>query len=231
VGGDTYVSEVDTHVIRRIASDGTVSTIAGAAGLPGSADGIGSAARFQFPGALVADGAVLYVSDTVNRTIRRIDLATRAVTTVAGASGVAGTADGPRNSARFSYVRAMAREPQGSLLVLDEFRLRRVAADGTVTTVAGVANSSGVVDGFGAAARFYSPLGVTVDQRGYAYISDGSTIRRVSPQGQVKTIVGQFEAFTVRPGANPLVNRPLGLWASPGGELFMISENAVLVYR
>ena len=80
-----------------------VSHVAGNLGGPGMADGQGTAARFTSPWGVWSDGKTLYIADSRNHTIRRMDVATRSVTTIAGTPGVEGDLDGPLNSAQFRY--------------------------------------------------------------------------------------------------------------------------------
>jgi hypothetical protein len=101
--GTLYVADHDNYTIRKIViSTGSVTTLAGMAGTAGSADGIGAAARFNYPNDIASDGAGnLYVADASNDTIRKIVIATGAVTTLAGMALTAGNADGTGAAARF----------------------------------------------------------------------------------------------------------------------------------
>jgi hypothetical protein len=102
-GGSLYVTDSNNYTVRRIdLGTGVVSTLAGLAGSKGSADGIGSAASFLLPRGLATDGVNLFVSDSDNRTIRKIVLATGEVTTIAGKTGFAGSTDGVGSVARFA---------------------------------------------------------------------------------------------------------------------------------
>jgi hypothetical protein len=84
-GSDLYIADSDNQVIRHIDLANTaypVSTVVGQAGIVGTADGVGAEARFNTPEGVSTDGTQLIVADTFNSTIRRVDLATRAVTTL-----------------------------------------------------------------------------------------------------------------------------------------------------
>ena len=72
-----------------------MTTLAGSAGEPGSTDGAGASARFNFPTGLAVDGGSLFVADSGNSTIRKIDLSTIVVSTVAGRAGISGLKPGP----------------------------------------------------------------------------------------------------------------------------------------
>ena len=101
--GNVYVADSANHTIRKITPAGVVSTLAGLAGNPGSADGIGSAARFNSPYGVAVDSAGnVYVADSHNNTIRKITPA-GAVSTLAGLAGMVGSADGTGSAARFNF--------------------------------------------------------------------------------------------------------------------------------
>lgn len=101
-GTNLYVADSENYTIRKIRiSTGEVTTIAGKAGVAGSADGIGTDARFVFPNHITTDGTNLYVTDHYSYTIRKIVISTGAVTTIAGTAGAYGSADGNGAIARF----------------------------------------------------------------------------------------------------------------------------------
>src|SRR5437868_2136272 len=101
-GGNLYVADQANSTIRKITPAGVVTTIAGLAGALGSLDGSASAARFNGPGGIALDSSGnLYVADTFNHTVRKITSA-GVVTTLAGTAGIAGSADGTGNAARFN---------------------------------------------------------------------------------------------------------------------------------
>ena len=102
-GTNLYVGDTNNHLIRQIViSTGAVTTLAGAAGFDGSANGTGGAARFNKPYGITTDGTNLYVGDSFNHLIRKIVIATRVVTTLAG-TGSIGSANGTNTDASFLF--------------------------------------------------------------------------------------------------------------------------------
>ncbi|MGH2584934.1 MAG: protein kinase domain-containing protein [Dehalococcoidia bacterium] len=179
--GAIYVTDEDNHALRRITPAGEVSTVAGSP-KPGFADGLGTAAQFSYPVGVAADAAgTLYVADAGNHAIRRIT-PTGDVTTLAG-TGEPGFADGPGRQARFNNPWAVTVDGAGNVYVADKqnHRIRRIAPDGMVTTVAG--GAEGNVDGPIGRAQFSLPMGVAVDRAGAIYVADvgSASIRKIVP--------------------------------------------------
>jgi len=117
--GNIYAADYDNNNIRKITPARHVTTIAGLAGSPGTADGIGLAATFYAPWAVATDSSNnVYVTDGFNSTIRKITQA-GVVTTLAGIPGVSGSANGSGNSATFSWPQGIATDSSGSLYVAD----------------------------------------------------------------------------------------------------------------
>jgi len=196
VNGDLYVTDTGNCVIRQVTATGGVTTIAGlppaAHATPGPpancgfADGTGRLVRFNSPSSIVynASDGDLYVTDTGNCVIRRVTT-TGNVKTIAGLPPAAhrspgsncGSADGTKKAARFNRPMGIAYDAEnGDLYVADtgNCAIRQVTTTGHVRTVAGLANcaSYGFVDGFGDAARFNFPSGITYDATGYLYVTD-----------------------------------------------------------
>ena len=189
-----YVCDTENHTIRKITASGFVSTLAGLAGAPGSADGTGSAARFNFPNGVAVDGAAnVYVADTYNHTVRKITPA-GVVSTWAGLAGQAGASDGTGEAARFAYPFGVAADGSGNVYVADTYNytIRKITSERLVSTLAGLPAEAGTADGVGNNARFNAPRGIAVDGRGNVYIADENnhTIRKLNPTQSVSTLAG-----------------------------------------
>ena len=251
--GNVYVADHDAHTVRKISPAGVTTTIAGTAGVSGSADGTGTAATFKGPTGIAVDGSGnVYVADTDNDTVRKITaagevstfVATSAgldeprglavdgsgnvyvantlrhtihkvtpagvVSTYAGTDGASGSADGDAATARFNRPYSIAVDASGVLFVGDfgNHTVRKIATDGTVTTIAGTAEVSGKVDGDGAAARFNRINSIAVNSAGTIYVTDtfnrairvinGTTVSSLSgarfyyPQGIAVDAIGNL---------------------------------------
>src|SRR5204862_862086 len=132
--GNVFVSDSYNSTIRKVTSDGVVTTFAGSAGEPGNADGTGSAARFYYPSGIAVDSqGNLYVADYDDSTVRKITSAGE-VTTLAGSAGVLGSADGDGAAAQFEFPNGIAVDKAGNLFVADSGNstVRKVTSAGGV---------------------------------------------------------------------------------------------------
>ena len=168
------------------------TTFAGAAGVTGSTDGTGNAARFQFPWGVAVDGAGnVYVTDDYNCTIRKITSG-GVVITLAGSVGSYGMADGTGSAATFRHPNGIAVDGAGNVYVADtgNFTIRKISSGGVVTTLAGMPGIYGTSDGTGPTATFLNPKGVAVDGSGNVFVGDNNTVRMVTSGGVVTTLAG-----------------------------------------
>jgi sugar lactone lactonase YvrE len=208
--GTAYVVERLGHRVRRI-KDGTVSTVAGD-GFAGFQDGSGTGARFNGPTDIVLDGpGVLYVADSFNHRVRKV-LVTGVTTTVAGTTK--GWKDGPAKESQFSNPSGVCVGAGGALLVADtgNHRIRHIAKDGKVTTLAGM--YAGFQDGAGAVAKFNLPLDVAWSANGFAVVADKDNhrLRGVKPDGSVWTLAGTGQyAWQDGPANTARFNAPQGV--------------------
>ncbi len=222
-GTSLFVADRDNSRIRRIdIATAVVTTLAGS-GVAAFANGTGAAAQFNFPGGVTTDGTSLFVADTNNQRIRRIDIATAVVTTLAG-SGVAGTADGAGAAAQFNFPLGVTTDGT-SLFVADRdnHRIRRIdIATAVVTTLAG-SGAPAFADATGAAAQFNFPIGVTTDGTTlFVADRDNHRIRRIDiATAVVTTLAGSgAPAFADATGAAAQFNSPVGV-ATDGTSLFV----------
>lgn len=236
--GIIYVADARAHAIRRIETDGSVVTVAGALGVHGAADGTGTSARFNEPVgiALDADENNLYVADTGNNAIRKIALngGDYAVSTVAGTPGApAGSADGTGSAAEFNVPSDLA-VVGTKLYVADtgNHTIRTIdLGSNAVTRVAGTpgvqtpVGMSTIRDGGPDEALFSYPSGIIAGANGLIYIADtgNSTIRFLDPSNGNKvstplSVEVPALSGTASPSDNPAGpasgNKTLG---GPGG--------------
>jgi hypothetical protein len=198
-GTNLYVADTNSHTIRKVViATGEVTSLAGSHLNIGSADGIGSAASFCYPAGITTDGTNLYVADTNNNMIRKIEIATATVTTIAGAA-INGSTDGTGTAARFKNPWSIATD--GTNLYVadkDNSTIRKIViSTGAVTTFAGLAGAQGTTDGTGTAARFRVPRGITSDGTNLYVTDTGShTIRKiVIATAAVSTVAGTAGTF------------------------------------
>jgi sugar lactone lactonase YvrE len=214
--GNVYVADSGNDTIRIISPAGLVSTLAGLAGVSGSANGTGTNAQFSQPQALAVDSAFnVYVADYGNHTIREIAPG-GAVSTLAGYPGNFGSANGQGTNAQFYQPEGVAVDGSFNVYVADTANgtIRVINSGGAVSTLAGLAGNLGHADGQGTNAQFYAPQGVAVDSAGNVYVTDtfNNTIRMVTGGGQVSTLAGLAGASGSSDGSNSLAR----FWAPAG---------------
>ncbi|MCB1192906.1 MAG: hypothetical protein KDK90_20850 [Leptospiraceae bacterium] len=179
-GSNLYVADAANHKIRKIViSSGFVTTLAGS-GSQGSEDGMGTAASFNVPYRITTDGTNLYIADFSNHKIRKIEISSKVVTTLAG-SGSQGSTDGTGTSASFSFPVGITNDGT-NLYVVDSYnnKIRKIVMlSGVVTTFAG-SGSIGSEDGTGTGASFSLPKGITTDGANL-YVADAfsNKIRKI----------------------------------------------------
>jgi sugar lactone lactonase YvrE len=228
--GTLYVSDFLNSTIRRITSVGVVTTIAGTAGTFGSSDGTGAAASFAGPWGLALDAAAanLYIADPYNWTIRKLVIATAAVTTVAGHNGIAGAADGTGMAAQFANPVAISADGANNLFVADSDNntIRKITIPGAVvTTFVGSIGGRGYVNGTGSAAHFSDPHIVVSDSLGNLFVADrgNSVIRKIAVDGSVTTFAGTpgTAGSADGPANTAQFNQPSGIVFDSHGNLFV----------
>jgi sugar lactone lactonase YvrE len=228
-----YVADRQASTIRRIVSNGYMTTLAGASFVTGTADDpVGTNARFSAPQDVATDAAGnVYVADTGNHTIRKITAA-GAVTTFAGLAGAIGSSDGTASAARFNQPAALIVASDGNLYVTDagNHTIRKVTMAGVVTTIAGAPGAYGSSDGAGAAARFLFPRSIAADASNNLFVVDGGfTIRKVTTGGAVSTIGGSSTLRGTEAGTSAVsrFSNPQGIASSAEGNLFVVDDQAI----
>lgn len=244
-----FVADTDNGLIRRIdvsspttaATSGTMTaTVTSVAGQPphfGYVDGAGtstdfstpSQALFNQPQGISTDGKVAYVADRMNHAIRKIDLATHAVTTVAG--GNAGYVDGPALQAAFYLPSGVLFAPSLNVVFIadtDQSMIRKLDLSSMmVSTIAG-STSPGFADGVGAAAQFNHPYGMAVTKDGKTlYVADvgNNAIRAIDlATNTVTTIAGHNYGYKDGIGMAAQFYDPTGLAFSPDEKTLYITD-------
>jgi hypothetical protein len=230
--GGKVLSTLSTFTIA--ANAASVTTIAGSlppASVPSYADGIGGAARFNFTLGVTSNGKDLFIADTGNHCIRKYEIATGNVTTVAGLCGTTGTSDGIGTAANFNSPIQISTDGT-SLFVCDRGNntIRKVDISSTeVTTLIGLGGFAGDAVGIGSVARINFPNGITTDGN-YLYVSDrgNNKIKRyLISSGVVTTIAGDGTGAAVDSanGLTASLNAPCDS-VSVGNFLYVVECNS-----
>jgi sugar lactone lactonase YvrE len=229
--GNLYVTERLGHTVRKVDTSSVVSTYAGFAGTSGLVNGATSGSLFNMPVGIATDSSGnVFVADSGNYVIRRIS-ASGVVSTFAG-TGAQGTLDGAAASAQFFLLSAMTIDSANNLYVIDTHAIRKITPAGVVSTVAGVVGTSGHVDGLASSARFYDPRGLAVDSSGNLFVAERTFVRKITPGGNVTTVLGSTEAKGTTLGVLPLsLGSVSNVAIIAGGQLAITTEHAVVVTK
>ncbi len=228
--GDILVADRNYGAIRRVNKNG-ISTIAGGNEI-GFMDGEIQQSQFDRPVAIAVNSkGEIFVCDEGNHRIRKISGSK--VSTYAG-NGNGGYADGSLTEADFLYPKGLVIDAHDNLYVMENNRIRKISAEGVVTTYAGKENNQGYKDGKGAAASFNDLKDITIDSKGTIYVVDdggtalgigrvsgGPAIRKISPDATVETIAGwhQYKG-NYDPGTVPeLIDGPVSQAYLPYGSI------------
>ena len=238
--GNTLIADTYNHRIRKVnAKTGIITTIAGNGSKGFSGDGgPATSARLKYPFSLYVDArGNIFIADTYNYRIRKVDGATGIITTVVGDGHKRFKGDGgPATDASVDMVYDVAVDNVGNLFVVDTGNqiVRKVdATTGIIDTVAGQANISGYSGDGGPAtnARLNGPTGVAVDSAGNIYICDSTNnvVRKVDATTQIiNTIAGNGTPHFSGDGGlatEAQLNYPEGIWVDSSGNIFIVDTN------
>lgn len=224
ITGNMFIADTHNQRIRKVAPGGQITTVAGNGSYGFSGDGgPATSATFRDPSGVAVDGAGnLFVADQANCRIRKVTPG-GTITTVAGNGTVGFSGDGgPATSASLRGPASVAVDRAGNLFIADTYneRIRKVAPDGTITTVAGSGATDFSGDGGPAtSAGFRDPCGVAVDGAGNLFVADTSNhcIRKVTPDGTITTVAGGFAPQ----GGPSSFGSPTGVAVDGAGNLFI----------
>jgi len=235
--GNVYVGDQFNHTIRKITivnGAGTVSTLAGIALTQGIADGAQGTASFNFPQGVALDSAGnVFVADSGSCTIRRVT-PSGFTSTFAGTPLVCGHADGVGNAATFNFPFRVTVDGEDNIYVADRNNctIRKITPVGVVSTLAGIPQTCGHVDGPPNVATFNLPRGVAADTAGNVYVADtdNALVRKVTPAGVVSTVAGTFGTSAFVPGALPGgLMFSVGAVAVGGTSLYITTNQAIAI--
>ena len=233
--GNLYIADTMNHRVRKVdAATGTISTIAGTGQHRWSGDGgPATAAALNEPAALaVDDRGNLYIADQSNNRVRKVDLNTGLISTVAGTGETGYTGDGmPAAEAGISGPSGLAIGPDGALYIADTFsgRIRRIDPEtGVISTVAGDGGEyrfSGMPNEF--STSLSRPYGIALDAAGNLLITDSDShlIRRWDRKKKIITrLAGSGQARFAGDGGDPLsgsLNYPFGVLVDGAGNVYI----------
>ena len=249
--GNLLVMDTNNQCVREIdVATATVSTLAGAPNLSGNTDGFGLEARFSSANAIVyvpgsgeSDAGSLFIADSGNSLIRKVDIATGEVTTFAGDPTQRGSNDGAGEVAQFNNPSGITHAAgglgsPGTLFVADSgnHTIRQIdIATAMVTTLVGDAGTPGSTDAMGSDALFNNPNGIVFDGAGNLFVTDtgNSTIRQIDVQTtMVSTLAGQAGSTgstNNATGTSARFNNPNGIAYGDVGQLFVVDSNNNLI--
>ena len=221
--GNVYVADYGNNLIRKITSEGLVSTLAGS--IWGFRDGSGKSAEFNYPYGVAVDAVGnVYVANSYNHRIRKIT-SEGLVSTLAGSTR--GFRDGAGTSAQFNYPYGVAVDAEGNVYVADYFNhlIRKITSEGLVGSLAG--STGGFRDGSGRSAQFNGPSGVAVDAVGNVYVADeyNHRIRKITPEGLVSTLAGSTRGFRDGSGTSAQFSYPIGVAVDAAGNVYVADSN------
>jgi trimeric autotransporter adhesin len=239
--GNLYIVDHLCHQVRKVAPSGIITTVAGTGSQGFSGDGgLATAAKLSYPLGTAVDAAGnLYIADFGNQRVRKVTT-TGVISTVAGTGVIGFSGDGgPAVNAQLNSPESIAFDSAGSLYIADSYnrRVRKISADGVITTVAGNGSNGQGGDGVPALSTAVNPNGVATDGAGNLYIADAvNQIRKVSRDGTISTIAGTgWPGYSGDggPATSAQLDYPVGLVVDGSGNVYFADSfsNAVRVLR
>lgn len=213
-------------LIRRVTPDGTTTTLFGN----------GDITWGDFPIPIAVDNAGNVFTRFWQCSIEKIT-PQGTITIVAGDPHDSGTEDGAGGNARFSPILSFARDEDGTFYVADilNFTVRKVTADGVVSTLAGNPNDENPrsVDGIGSEARFAYPIGIAIEASGDLLVLDSGAIRRVTKAGKVTTIAGKTDTGGTADGigTNARFSTPVGIVRDNSGAIYIADRDNYVIRK
>ena len=229
--GLVYIADTGNNKIRVVASDGTISTLAGTGTAGDTGDGaVATTATLDAPAAVaVSKTGLVYVADANHRV--RVISTDGFINAFAGTGTLGDTGDGAvAVDATFDVIADLAVDKNGVVYIADVIndRVRKVALDGTITAFAGTGTAGNTGDGAAAtAAQVEEPAGVAVDTGLNVYIASSSRIRRVAANGTISTIAGAGGSYADDgPAADTTVGPLMGMDTDKHGTLFFVDSSS-----
>ncbi len=236
--GNLYINDYNNNRVRKISTDGTITTVAGSNICCNSPNGGLATGSYLYTGAVTTDPAGnIYIWDYFTNRVRRVtpqgiigDYAG------SGVEGFAGDGSGA-NGARFSSVTGLGTDAQNNLYIVDSNneRIRKVSTDGSISTVAGRSHFAGD-GGAAASALLHRPMGVVTGSDGTVYFTDtiNHRVRKIGADGKINTIAGTGEpgfAGDNGPATAALLYFPDSIAIDSANNLYVVDQNELRVRK
>jgi sugar lactone lactonase YvrE len=211
-GDAVFVADGGTNRVRKVALDGTTSTVAGKQ--YGTVDGVGDSAKFRNLRGMTFVGGLFYLADVASTTGTRLRTLTPAGSagTVAGSENLEGAVD-------------VAADAQGNVYAVKGNQVVRITPEGQVIVIAGT-EGAGALDGDGIEAQFSGPQGIARDDKGNLFVADTGNhrIRKISPAGTVSTIAGTTAGYADGAGGAAQFRAPFDIEVDVASGKLYVSE-------